>query len=83
MRNKTTTPPIGFKSSYMETAELFTPTEETKQNLYLVSILKAFQEFLIEEQEENECSESRLERKIKCARTLFPEDRKALTLKFL
>jgi prophage antirepressor-like protein len=45
-------------------------------NLYLLSILKAMREFIIEEASGHICTELRLVEKIEAARTLFPEQKK-------
>jgi len=48
------------------------------QNLYAISLLKAFKEFFEEEVSGNMNSELRLTKKIEAARTLFPEHRREL-----
>ena len=47
-------------------------------NLYLLSIFKAFREFIGEELIGNICTELRFVKKYEAAKTLFPEDRKNL-----
>ena len=44
-------------------------------NPYLYSIVKAMQEFIIEEMKDNTCSELRLMSKIEAARKLFPQEK--------
>ena len=54
---------------------------ESINNLYAISLFKAFKEFLVEEVSGNICSELRLAKKIEAARTLFPEHRRDLRKK--
>jgi len=47
-------------------------------NLYVLSLFKAFKEFIVEEVKGNIYSEARLNKKIEAARMLFPEHRRDL-----
>jgi len=49
-------------------------------NLYLISLAKAWKEFIEEEAQGNTFTELRLMKKIEAARELFPEDKKTMRL---
>lgn len=64
---------IGFNKS-TENPSISSSSQNNETNLYLVSIIKAFQDFLDEEKKGLSFTENRLVKKIEYARDLFKED---------